>query len=402
MSERQTPQSHSRVKNITNKNTFPQSEKKDGGKISTNATANDSQAVVNHNRQQRFHHQNSPSYNPAFAKSDHQYFSQQKAPYKYKNNSNQGQAKTGKYLYPGVSKSHQPSVSATRIFTPSKPSSIQSISPEPVPPPPTNKDSKAPILQGAWANPPKVRSEPSPSASLSPISTDPESLNTEETQSQKWTEQVEYLESDKQNNNNRIEACSDSVNWELKKRENRNMPAPTTSSLRSGANPGMSGSQGERMISGQDRNSPSGNNPSHVTRSGSNSINGPTSGVGSPSGSSVSVNGLERCPIGSTVKCVMLHPSGQTHNGLNGPSGGTAQSQPTNTRLRNVFEGEVLAMDPRTKVLVLSKSKVNIFQVKIKSKYLIVIIDSSYSYLYSMVICLNSRMSFKQRKVFGS
>ena len=65
----------------------------------------------------------------------------------------------------------------------------------------------------------------------------------------------------------------------------------------------------------------------------------------------------------------MLHPSGQTHNGLNGPSGGTAQSQQTNTRLRNVFEGEVLAMDPRTKVLVLSKSKVNIFQVKIKSKY---------------------------------
>ena len=98
MSERQTPQSHSRVKNITNKNTFPQSEKKDGGKISTNATANDSQAVVNHNRQQRFHHQNSPSYNPAFAKSDHQYFSQQKAPYKYKNNSNQGQSKSGKYL----------------------------------------------------------------------------------------------------------------------------------------------------------------------------------------------------------------------------------------------------------------------------------------------------------------
>ena len=58
------------------------------------------------------------------------------------------------------------------------------------------------------------------------------------------------------------------------------------------------------------------------------------------------------------VKCVMLHPSGQTHNGLNGPSGGAAQSQQTNTRLRNVFEGEVLAMDPRTKVLVLSKSKV--------------------------------------------
>ena len=392
MSERQTPQSHSRVKNITNKNTFPQSEKKDGGKVSTNATANDSQAVVNYNRQQRFHHQNSPSYNPAFAKSDHQYFSQQKAPYKYKNNSNQGQAKSGKYLYPGVSKSHQPPVSATRIFTPSKPSSIQSISPEPVPPPPTNKDSKAPILQGAWANPPKVRSEPSPSASLSPISTDPESLNIEEAQSQKWTEQVEYLESDKHNNNNRVEACSDLVNWELNKRENRNMPAPTTSSLRSGANPGMSGSQGDRMISSQDRNSPSGNNnPSHVTRSGSNSINGPTSGVGSPSGSSVSVNGLERCPIGSMVKCVMLHPSGQTHNGLNGPSGGAAQSQQTNTRLRNVFEGEVLAMDPRTKVLVLSKLKVLI----VLSKFSVDFIDLSYSYLYSMLICLNSRMSFK-------
>merc|ERR1712179_33261 len=92
---------------------------------------------------------------------------------------------------------------------------------------------------------------------------------------------------------------------------------------------------------------------SHVTRSGSNSINGPTSGIGSPSGSSVSVNGLERCPIGSTVKCVMLHPNGQTHNGLNGPSGGAAQSQQMNARRRNVFEGEVLAWDPRTKVLVL-------------------------------------------------
>merc|ERR1712226_1507862 len=44
---------------------------------------------------------------------------------------------------------------------------------------------------------------------------------------------------------------------------------------------------------------------------------------------------------------------GQTHNGLNGPSGGAAQSQQMNARRRNVFEGEVLAWDPRTKVLVL-------------------------------------------------
>ena len=363
MSERQTPQSHSRVKNITNKNTFPQSEKKDGGKVSTNATANDNQPVVSYNRQQRFNHQNSPSYNSSFAKSD-QHYSYQKAPYKYKNNPNQGQAKSGKYLHPGVSKSHQQAtVPGTRIFTPSKPSSIQSISPEPVPPPPTNKDSKAPVLQGAWANPPKVKSEhpqkvesPSPLPSLSPISTDPESLNIEDTPSQKWTEQVEYLESDRyNNNNNRGEVSTGSGNLDLKKREIRKMPAPTTPGLRLGANPGMS-VQGDRMMSSQDRNSPTGNsNPSHMTRSGSNSINGPTSGVGSPSGSSVSVNGLERCPIGSTVKCVMLHPSGQTPNGLNGPSGGAAQNQSTNSRLRNVFEGEVLAMDPRTKVLVLSK-----------------------------------------------
>merc|ERR1719273_1095753 len=106
------------------------------------------------------------------------------------------------------------------------------------------------------------------------------------------------------------------------------------------------------MIQGQDRNSPTGTNnssSSHATRSGSNSINGPTSGVGSPSGSSVSVNGLERCPIGSTVKCVMLQPSSTSHNGLNGP----ASSQQTTSRQRKAFEGEVLAFDPRTKVLVL-------------------------------------------------
>merc|ERR1712072_625969 len=112
------------------------------------------------------------------------------------------------------------------------------------------------------------------------------------------------------------------------------MPAPTTSGPRSGGNSGMSGNQGDRMVSGQDRNSPTGtsnSSSSHATRSGSNSINnGPTSGVGSPSGSSVSVNGLERCPIGSTVKCVMLHPSGQAHNGLNGPSSGVNQGQQMN------------------------------------------------------------------------
>jgi len=365
MSERQTPQSHSRVKSITNKNTFPHSEKKDGGKVSTNATANDSQAVVNYNRQQRFSQQNSSSYNSSFAKgdkTDQQYYSQQKAPYKYKNNSNQGQAKSGKYSYSGVSKSQQQtSVPVTRVFTPSKPSSNQSISPEPIPPPPINKDNKAPVLQGAWANPPRVRSEfdklesPSPLPSLSPISTDPDSLNIEDTLSPKWTEQSgEYLESDKYNNN-RGEASPNPVNWAQRKREIRKMPAPTASGPRSGANSGISGSQGDRMMSGQDRNSPTGNShsTSHVARSGSNSINGPTSGVGSPSGSSVSVNGLERCPIGSTVKCVMLHPSGQAHNGLNGPSSGVNQGQQMNMRHRNVFEGEVLAMDPRTKVLVL-------------------------------------------------
>ena len=91
MSERQTPQSHSRVKPITNKNTFPHSDKKDGGKVSTNATANDSQAVVNFNRQQRLNQQNSTSYNSSFSKGDkteQQYYSQPKS-YKYKNNSNQ-------------------------------------------------------------------------------------------------------------------------------------------------------------------------------------------------------------------------------------------------------------------------------------------------------------------------
>ena len=367
MSERQTPQSHSRVKSITNKSTFPHSDKKDGGKVSTNATANDSQAVVNFNRQQRLNQQNSASYNSSYAKGDkteQQYYSQSKS-YKYKNNSNQGQTKSGKYPYSGVPKSQpQTSVAATRVFTPSKPSPIPSISPEPVPPPPTNKDNQAPILQGAWANPPKVRSElsnklesPSPIASLSPISTDPESLNIEEVPPHKWTESSrDYLESDKYNNN-RGEISTGSVSWANKKREIRRMPAPTSTGSRSGANSGISGNQGDRIMSGQDRNSPTGasNSSSHVTRSGSNSINGPTSGVGSPSGSSVSVNGLERCPIGSTVKCVMLHPNGQTHNGLNGPSGGAAQSQQMNTRHRNVFEGEVLAWDPRTKVLVLSK-----------------------------------------------
>jgi hypothetical protein len=50
----------------------------------------------------------------------------------------------------------------------------------------------------------------------------------------------------------------------------------------------------------------------------------------------------------------MLQPSGSTHNGLNGPNSGVAANQ-TNPRHKNVFEGEVLAFDPRTKVLVLSK-----------------------------------------------
>lgn len=371
MSERQTPQSHSRVKSTTNKSTFLPSEKKDGGKVSSpNTTANDSQAVVNFNRQQRYSQNNNSNFSPSYAKGDkseNQYYSQQKPAYKFnKNSSNQGQAKSGKYPYSPVSKPQQQvAVQANRVFTPRKPSPIPSlsISPDPIPPPPLNTDIKAPVLQGAWANPPRVRSEfsnklesrktPSPAASLSPISTDQESFNTEETSPKAWSENsTVYIDS--ATNNNRGEISVNSVNWSNKKRDTRRMPAPTTSGPRSGANSGMSGNQGDRMIPGQDRNSPTGTNSSssHATRSGSNSINGPASGVGSPSGSSVSVNGLERCPIGSTVKCVMLQPSGSTHNGLNGPNSGVAANQ-TNPRHKNVFEGEVLAFDPRTKVLVL-------------------------------------------------
>ena len=57
MSERHIPQSHSRVKPTASKNNILPSEKQDGGKVPANATANDSQAVVNYNRQQR-HNQN--------------------------------------------------------------------------------------------------------------------------------------------------------------------------------------------------------------------------------------------------------------------------------------------------------------------------------------------------------
>merc|ERR1711981_393561 len=136
-------------------------------------------------------------------------------------------------------------------------------------PPPINTDTKAPVLQGAWANPPKVRSDlsnrleirqtPSPAASLSPISTDQESFNTEETTPKKWSETTVYIESS--TNNNRSEISVNSVNWTNKKRDTRRMPAPT-SGPRSGANSGMSSNQGERMIQGQDRNSPTGTNNS--------------------------------------------------------------------------------------------------------------------------------------------
>ena len=81
MSERQTPQSHSRAKSTTNKSSFLPSEKKDGGKVSsTNTTANDSQAVVNFNRQQRYSQNNNPNFSPSYAKGDKSeqpYYSQQ-------------------------------------------------------------------------------------------------------------------------------------------------------------------------------------------------------------------------------------------------------------------------------------------------------------------------------------
>jgi len=381
MSERHTPQSHSRVKSTASKNTFLPSEKSDGGKVSTNAAATDSQAVVNYNRQQRYSQNNNTNYSPSYNKGDkseQQYYIQPKPAYKFnKSSSNLGQPKAGKYSYSAVSSKPQQQIPApgNRVSTPRKPSPIpsSSVSPEPtnLPPPPVNTDTKAPVLQGAWANPPKVRSEssnrseqrksPSPGLSLSPISTDPESLNTSDISPKNWSgTSKEYFDSAK--NNGKSETSGNSVNWPNKRRDIRKMPAPTTSGPRSGASSGIGGNQADRMVSGQDRNSPTGtsnSSSSHATRSGSNSINGPTSGVGSPSGSSVSVNGLERCPIGSTVKCVMLSPTGTSHNGSNGPASGVTPNQPASTRQRNVFEGEVLAFDPRTKVLVLKCPSTN-------------------------------------------
>ena len=69
MSERNIPQSHSRVKPTASKNNILPSEKQDGGKAPANATANDSQAVVNYNRQQR-HNQNNNTNNQSYSKSD--------------------------------------------------------------------------------------------------------------------------------------------------------------------------------------------------------------------------------------------------------------------------------------------------------------------------------------------
>ena len=383
MSERHIPQSHSRVKPTASKNNILPSEKQDGGKVPANATANDSQAVVNYNRQQR-HNQNNNTNNQPYSKSDksEQPYINQKPAYKFnRNSSNQNQTRPGKYSQSGPSKPPQQiSGGGNRLSTPRKPSPISStsVSPEPIPPPPVNADTKAPVLQGAWANPPKVRREasnkleprnsPSPAISLSPISTDPESLNTSDCAPKNWPVNSEE-QFDNSKNSFTTETNVNSSTWSNKKREIRKMPAPTTSGPRSGGNSGMSGNQGDRMVSGQDRNSPTGtsnSSSSHATRSGSNSINnGPTSGVGSPSGSSVSVNGLERCPIGSTVKCVMLQPSSTSHNGLNGP----ASSQQTTSRQRKAFEGEVLAFDPRTKVLVLSKSFVIIHMDKYVTKH---------------------------------
>lgn len=377
MSERHTPQSHSRVKSTASKNTFLPSEKQDGGKVSSsNATATDSSAVVNHNRQQqRYSSQNNnTNFSQSYGKGDksEQQYIQSKPTYNKfsKTSYNQGQPKSGKYSYSPKPQQQIPAP-GNRISTPRKPSPISSssVSPEPtsLPPPPINTDTKAPVLQGAWANPPKVRSEssnkleqrksPSPGLSLSPISTDPESLNIHDIPSKSWAgKSNEHFDSARINVRSETNIASN--NWSNKRREARKMPAPTTSGPRSNANSGTGGNQGDRMMSGQDRNSPTGtsnSSSSHATRSGSNSINGPMSGVGSPSGSSASANGLERCPIGSTVKCVMLHPTSTSHNGLNGPS----SNHPATSTHRNVFEGEVLAFDPRTKVLVLKCPSTN-------------------------------------------
>merc|ERR1712141_755233 len=125
------------------KNNILPSEKQDGGKVPANATANDSQAVVNYNRQQR-HNQNNNTNNQPYSKSDksEQPYINQKPAYKFdRNSSNQNQTRPGKYSQSGPSKPPQQiSGGGNRLSTPRKPSPISStsVSPEPIPPPPVN------------------------------------------------------------------------------------------------------------------------------------------------------------------------------------------------------------------------------------------------------------------------
>lgn len=379
MSERPTPHSHSRAKSSTNKNGFLSSGKQDVSKTQTSSTAaTDSQAVVIFNRQQRYNqNNNNTNYNSSYAKGDkseQQYNSppQKPAYHKSKSISGQGQGKLAKHnSYSAVSSKPQASsVPGNRTLSSSKTSPIPpaSASPEPIPPPPVNTDTKAPVLQGAWANPPKVRSASSPKfehnrKSLSPGASHSPVISTDQPNAAKLSPKYLSRENLDSVNNAKAGVGESSVNLgNYRKSSAKKMPAPTNSGPRSGPSAGVGGSQvlGDRTAGAQDRNSPTGTNnssSSHATRSGSNSVNGPTSVVSSPSGSSVSVNGLERCPIGSTVKCTTHHATATTPNGLNGPSsGGASTTHPANPRQRNVFEGEVLAFDPRIKVLVLKCS----------------------------------------------
>ena len=385
MSERQAPHYHSRVKTTTNKSTFLSSEKQVTGKaIASPKTATDSPAVINLNRQQRLvkstQRQSQDNTNTVQYRNtipldeinipigDLQYSSQRKpASHQYKNNSNGASRKIGKNPYAAASPKPPQILSAAgshRVFHQRKtsPGLSSSLSPDPIPPPPITTDAEAPVLQGAWAARSKVESAssrkpesshkfPSPEASTS-YSRNLESVKAIDIQSKNLSAtSKEYLDS--ANINHKSGTKVSSVNsTSNRKGSAKTMPAPTSS----GTRPGASSSIGDRSVSVQDRNSPTGtgnSSSSNTGRSGSNSINGPMSSVvGSPSGSLASVNGLERCQIGATVKCVLLQPSGAAANGLNGSTGGGSPNHPR----RTIFEGEVLAFEPRTKVLVLSKS----------------------------------------------
>ena len=92
--------------------------------------------------------------------------------------------------------------------------------------------------------------------------------------------------------------------------------------------------------------------------------------TGSPSATSVLFNGLERCLVGSTVKCTMHYPSSTARNELNRPSSSVASTTcPINPCHQKVFEGQVLAFDTGTNVLVLKcptdSSKTSVHDVHI-------------------------------------